>query len=168
MPTSWLACMQEQRPRSRPFLKSICGMNEVSLYEVVKAVSISQVDSSAVVSSLPALVCHLDHDSFTVGTNLLLPGLTSTSEGASSSSNGIPVVTSIAPEATQGSDADAGISGGSVSERQSSRRSAQPAASSSGAMPADITGAHNKGFPYFQRSALLLSFLPCLLQSTSI
>jgi len=92
---------------------------------------------------------HLDHHSFTEGTNLLLPGLTSTTQGASSSSNGVPIITSIIPEATQGSDADAGISGGSVSERRSSGRSAQPAASSSGAMPADITGECSKGFPHF-------------------
>ncbi|KAL0024689.1 hypothetical protein WJX77_009297 [Trebouxia sp. C0004] len=73
-------------------------------------------------------------------------GLTSTSEGAPSSSKGIPIITSIAPEATQGLDADAGISGGSVSERQSSGWSAQPAASSSGVMPADITGQQQQQF----------------------
>ena len=177
--------MQEQRLRPSHFPTSVCGQGsapllpllhvccalagciKISSYNLVKAAFVSsQVDSSVAVLSLLALVCHRDHHSFTEGTNSLLPGLTSTTQGASSSSNKVPIITSIVPEATQGPNADAGISGGSVSERQSSGGSTQPAASFSGAMPADITGACSKGFPYLQRLALLLSCLPCLLQST--
>ncbi|KAL0053543.1 hypothetical protein WJX82_007378 [Trebouxia sp. C0006] len=74
-------------------------------------------------------------------------GLTSTTQGASSSSNGVPIITSIIPEATQWSDGEAGTSGGSISERQASGRTAQLAASSSGrAMPADITGQQQQQF----------------------
>ncbi|DBA93011.1 TPA: hypothetical protein ACH3X2_003352 [Trebouxia sp. C0005] len=72
--------------------------------------------------------------------------VTSTTQGAPSSSTGIPIITSIAPEATQGSDADGGMLGGSASEQESSGRSAEAAASSSGAMPADITGQQQQQF----------------------
>lgn len=76
-------------------------------------------------------------------TLLVMLGVTSTSREASSSSNTIPTVTSIAPGASKGLDAEPSTSNGSFQERQSSGQQAQPAASTSGAMPADITGANN-------------------------
>ena len=161
--------MQEQRLRPNHFLMVIGVRKEVWLYDLVMAPFVSsQADSIIAMSSLPALACHLDLHSFTESTNMLLPGVTSTTQGAPSSSTGIPIITSIAPEATQGSDADGGMLGGSASEQESSGRSAEAAASSSGAMPADITGACSKGFPCFQTLVLQLPFLPCLLPLQSI
>lgn len=144
-------------------------MSYVSLCELVEDfLQVNKWTAALPCHPLLALVRHLDHHSFTEGINWLLPGLTSTTQGASSSSNGVPIITSIIPEATQWSDGEAGTSGGSISERQASGRTAQLAASSSGgAMPADITGACSKGFPCFQGLAVLLSFLPCVLQLTS-
>ena len=70
-------------------------------------------------------------------------GVTSTSREPSSSSSTIPTVTSIAPGASMGLEAEPSTSTESFQEHQSSGQQAQPAASTSGAMPADITGANN-------------------------